>query len=628
MNTPTDARTAAETPVTLATQLGVAHWSDDHFSVDEQGRMVICLPGQPPRTLSEIVEHCRQQGLNTPLLLRFPQILAQRAQALEQAFQHSLAQQGLHGEYRVIYPIKVNQQHSVVAALSQAGQGRNGLEAGSKAELLAVMALAQAGSPLICNGYKDAEYIELACIAAQMGLRPVIVIEQASEWATIRAVFEGKTHLPRLGLRLRLRSIGYGKWQNTGGAKAKFGLSAAGVLALSEAIRQAGYLEQLQVLHFHMGSQISNIRDIQRGVQEAARFYVAGRAAGLPLNTLDVGGGLGVDYEGAHTRSACSMNYGFEQYAQTIVHVLQQACESAGQPVPAIWSESGRALTAHHALLVTEAHSLHTVEARAQPPEAGMAALYQQLGRRPAEEIYYEAEALLEEAHDAFLHGQLALEQWAQTENSHRALGLALLQQLDPANRRHQPVLDELRERLAGKLFLNFSVFRSAPDSWAIEQLFPVAPLAGLHRPPAHTVMVEDLTCDSDGRLDAFPLNTGVESTLPIPAVEDNPQGLYGIFLLGAYQEVLGDNHNLFGLPHAVDIVLEEERIHLDPIQPGDTLARVLAQVGYTEKQLESAWQQHMSRQNLPRPTQKQLLQRLQQALAGYTYLTQERPSA
>ena len=628
MNTPTECRAPAEDPATLSSLLGVAHWSDGHFAVDEQGRMQICLPDQPACALEDIVDHCRQQGLATPLLLRFPQILSQRAQALEQAFQRSLNEQGLQGEYRVIYPIKVNQQHSVVHALSQAGRGRNGLEAGSKAELLAVMALARAGSPIICNGYKDAEYIELACMAAQMGLQPVIVIEQASEWPTIRQVFEGQQHLPTLGLRLRLRSIGYGKWQNTGGAKAKFGLSAAAVLELSQAIREAGHLDRLQVLHFHMGSQISNLRDIQRGVQEAARFYVAGRQAGIPLNTLDVGGGLGVDYEGAHTRSACSMNYGFEQYAQTIVHVLQQSCEAARQPLPAIWSESGRALTAHHALLVTEAHSLHTVEAREQPQETGMEALHQQLGQRPAEELYYEAEALLEEAHDAFLHGTLSLEQWAQTENSHRALGLALLQSLNPANRRHQPVLDELRERLAGKLFLNFSVFRSAPDSWAIEQLFPVVPLAGLHHPPAHQVMVEDLTCDSDGRLDAFPLNTGVESTLPIPASGHNPQRLFGIFLVGAYQEVLGDNHNLFGLPHAVDVYLQDKHIRLQQIQPGDSLASVLTALGHTEERLVQGWQEHMARQDLAPSIRNQLLQRLQQALAGYTYLTRGRSPA
>ncbi len=606
----------------LARQLGVRHWSDGHFVAGEDGQLQVCLPGQAATALTDIVRHCEQQGLATPLLLRFPQILQLRAQALEQAFQQAFRQAGVQGRYRVIYPIKVNQQRSVVQALSQAGQGQNGLEAGSKAELLAVMAQARPGSPIVCNGYKDREYVELACLAARMGHQPVLVIEQAGEWPVVQQVLRDQPARPLLGLRLRLRSIGYGKWQNTGGAKAKFGLGAAAVLSLIDSIRQAGLLEQLRVLHFHMGSQISNLRDIQRGVQEAARFYLACRQHGAPLEVLDTGGGLGVDYEGAHARSACSMNYGFEQYAHSIVHALHSLCSEAGEPLPAIWSESGRALTAHHAVLVTRAHSLSLQQARPLAEDNEIARLAAQLDQRPAEEIHYEAETLLEEAHDHFLHGRLSLQQWAERENSHRALNLQLLHQhLQPGHRRHQPIIDELRERMADKLFLNFSVFRSIPDSWAIEQLFPVAPLQGLHRPAAHQAVVEDLTCDSDGRVDHFPLDSGVESTLPLPAEQDNPAGLYGIFLVGAYQEVLGDNHNLFGLPHAVDVTLEGGRIHLAAIQPGESRADVLQAVGYPRAQLLECWQARLQEQGLPPGEQQALLQRLEQALAGYTYL-------
>ncbi|KRW83854.1 biosynthetic arginine decarboxylase [Marinobacter sp. P4B1] len=633
----------AETTASPAHKVyNIAHWSDGYISVNPQGQVEI----RPDRGRSEasinlpdLTASLADAGIALPVLIRFTDILHDRVNKLCGAFNKVTEEHGYQGRYTAVYPIKVNQQRRVVeellAAEPAASANQVGLEAGSKPELMAVLALSrQSGSVIICNGYKDREYIRLALIGQKLGHRVFIVVEKQSELPLILDEAKKLDVAPLIGVRARLATIGKGNWQNTGGEKSKFGLSASQVLDVVHTLKQAGALDTLQLLHFHLGSQIANIRDIQTGLKECARFYSELRQLGAPIGTVDIGGGLGVDYEGTRSRSSCSMNYTVFEYAYNVVHVLQAECDRQGLPHPDLISESGRALTAHHSVLVTNVIDREEPDHRepAAPAEEAPAPL-QDLWRdleslndddspRSLAEIYHDVLHAMTDVHAQFAHGLLSLQERAQAETLYTSCCRLLRGQLDSANRAHREIIDELNEKLAEKLFVNFSLFQSLPDVWGIDQIFPVMPINGLNRPLNRRAVIQDITCDSDGRIDQYVDGQGIETTLPLPEHNPDEPLLMGFFMTGAYQEILGDMHNLFGDTHSVDVRLDEQgNYRIGKPITGDTVAKVLRYVNFEPDALLQAYREKFRASTLEPGLQQQLLDELTAGLEGYTYL-------
>lgn len=615
-----DARTRART------RYAIDRWSEGFFDLDASGQLLARPDRQRSVVLASIVERARRQGLRLPMLLRFPDILRARAAQLRDAFETAMAEHDYGGGYAPVYPIKVNQQASVVRTLAEV-EGL-GLEVGSKPELITALAVSQPGTRIICNGYKDAAYIRLALSGARLGLEPVIVIEKPGEWPLIRREAERLGVTPEVGVRLRLSSLGSGNWQNTGGERAKFGLAASQVLGLAEAMREAGCLDWLTLLHFHMGSQISNLRDIQRGVREAGRYFTELVAAGIDIRRLDIGGGLGVDYEGGGTRSFCSMNYSLAQYAHAIVGGIAELCREHDLAMPQLISESGRALTAHHAVLVTNVTATETLprdagDASKDDPAVirGLAEVRDQVDEREPEESFLEAEHLLEEGRNLFLYGDLPLAERARLEPLYNTILERLVGRLDREHRRHRELAERIRYQLSAKYFINLSIFQSLPDIWAIDQVFPILPLSRLDEEPTERAVLEDLTCDSDGRIDQYVDRGLLEPTLPVHRIEPNETYLLGIFMAGAYQETLGDIHNLFGDTDSVDVVLDNGEFRLTNARAGDSADMLLELVGYNPRELMTACRARVTAAGLDRE-QAELFERLlTEGLSAYTYL-------
>ena len=620
----------------------IAHWSDGYVSVNERGEVEIRPDrGRTPASINlpGLTRSLVASGVTLPVLIRFTDVLHDRVNRLCDAFNRVTREQDYRGSYTAVYPIKVNQQRRVVeellAAEPAASAGQIGLEAGSKPELMAVLALAgKPGSVIVCNGYKDREYIRLALIGRKLGYRVFIVVEKQSELPLILEEADKLGVQPLIGVRARLASIGKGNWQNTGGEKSKFGLSAGQVLDVVETLRQHGALDTLQLLHFHLGSQIANIRDIQTGLRECARFYTELRQLGAPVGTVDIGGGLGVDYEGTRSRSNCSMNYSLAEYAYNVVHVLQAECDRQGIDHPHLISESGRALTAHHSVLVTNVIDRETPDVRTPvAPDDEAPAPLQDLWRdltslqderspRALAEIYHDVLHAMADVHAQFSHGLVSLAQRAQAENLYTNCCRLLRGQLNTANRAHREILDELNEKLAEKLFVNFSLFQSLPDVWGIDQIFPVMPVNGLNRPLTRRAVIQDITCDSDGRIDHYVDGQGIETTLPLPEEDSNEPQLIGFFMTGAYQEILGDMHNLFGDTHSVDVRLDDTgHYSVTGTVNGDTVAEVLKYVNFDAGTLLAAYHRKFADQGLDSEPDQQLLAELAEGLNGYTYL-------
>lgn len=605
----------------------VTHWSSGYFSVGSEGDLCVTA-GDHKIALREILERGDGAPLRVPTLLRFSHILRDRVARLQGAFDQAIAAADYPARYTPVYPIKVNQQADVVREILRGGE--IGLEAGSKPELLAVLGLLPAGRPVVCNGYKDREYIRLALIGQQLGHRVTMVLEKLSEIDHIVSESQASGLNPDLGLRVRLASISAGHWQNTGGEKSKFGLSAQQVSDAVTQLRGHGMLEHLHLLHFHLGSQVANLRDIRRGLREAARYFVELRRAGAPIDTIDVGGGLGVDYEGTRSRSYCSMNYTMADYARAVVDAFADAARQAGEPCPHIISESGRALTAHHAVLITnviDAERAH-VPALMEPAEDDPAALHElwQLHQQgddiPPLETLADADTLLEQLLAAFGLGELSLDQRAAAENLHRAISALCMQRLDSGVRAHRETLDELQQRFADKLFCNFSVFQSVPDVWAIEQVFPIMPISRLNERPDRRAVIRDLTCDSDGRIDHYVDRDGVDSSLPVHSPREGQDYLLGFFMVGAYQEILGDMHNLFGDTDAVNVRIDADgHWSLGEIERGDRVDELLDYVHLSAAELIQHYQDKLAAAQLDGPAREAALGALKSGLSGYTYL-------
>ena len=494
-----------------------------------------------------------------------------------------------------------------------------------------MLALSAPDGVVVCNGYKDREYIRLALIGRALGHRVYVVVEKPTEIDLVLAESAALGVEPLLGVRIRLASSAAGKWQNSGGEKAKFGLSASQLLALVERLRAAGRLHCLRLLHSHIGSQIPNLRDIRRGVGEVARFFQELRRLGAAIDVVDVGGGLGIDYEGTGSRHYCSINYTLDGYAREVVKALARVCAEHDLPPPAIFTESGRALTAHHAVLITNVIDREPAPAGIADPRIGegepevllvLAALARDADRASPLELYQEARHGLDEVRDLFERGELTLEQRALGGQLYFAVCHRLRPRLLSTSRRQRELLDELNEQLAERVFCNFSLFQSLPDVWAIDQVFPVAPLHRLDEPPTVSGVLHDLTCDSDGCIDQYVDQDGVEATLPLHPPRPGEDYLIGIFLVGAYQEILGDLHNLFGDTDAVDVVLDDAGgYRLSRPERGDSVDELLRYVHFDPDQMLQSFRDKLRRAAIAERTADAFYDELKAGLYGYTYL-------
>jgi len=612
----------------------IPHWADGYFDVDVAGHVVVSPQGRQGKAISlpDIVDNARANGARMPLLVRFPDILGDRLGKLQAAFARAQAEWEYPGGYTAVYPIKVNQHRGVAGTLaSHAGEGF-GLEAGSKPELMAVLALSRPGGLIVCNGYKDREYIRLALIGRKLGLQTFIVIEKPSELDLVIEEAAALGVKPGLGVRMRLASLGAGKWQNSGGDKAKFGLSPRQVLDLWKRLRDGGLQDTLGLLHFHMGSQISNVRDIANGMREATRYFVELSKLGASISHVDVGGGLGIDYEGTRSRSYCSINYGLDQYASNIVQPLAEACEAHQLTPPRIVTECGRAMTAHHAVLIANVSEVEQAPEGRVPPAHDdepvvirhLRELHGELGMRPAVELFHDAQHHHSEGLALYALGQIDLTHRARIDDLFYAIAHAVRGSLSSDERSHRDLLDELNERLVDKYFVNFSVFESIPDVWAIDQVFPILPIERLDEAPQRRGVLCDMTCDSDGMVKTYVENEGLDSSLPLHALKPGESYRLGFFLVGAYQEILGDIHNLFGDTDTVEVKSDGDGFSITQQRRGDTTDVMLDYVGYGLADLRAAYAERVAKAGLPAEEAKALADSLEAGLTGYTYLSDE----
>jgi len=619
----------------------IRHWGDGYFDINGTGEVVVHPDGVAAHKavpLATVIAECERQGLRLPTLIRFSGILRNRVRKLRDAFNEVVAELEYKGVYTPIFPIKVNQQRRVVEEVISVNErvpGRSvGLEAGSKPELMAVLALLRAGDTVICNGYKDREYIRLALLGEKLGLKVTIVVEKLTELDLILREADAMNVVPRIGVRVRLMSISRGNWQNTGGEKSKFGLSPVQVLDLVERCRAVGRIDAVELLHFHLGSQVANIQDIKAGLREAARFYVELRKLDVPVRGIDVGGGLSVDYEGTRSRSHFSMNYGLRDYAWHIVQTVRDLCDAENVPHPDIMSESGRAITAHHAVLVTNVSDIETIEdvPPTEPsPDAPtivdeLWALHQWLRDGGPDfnvlEAYHDVMNAYQDALSQFVHSGLTLGDRAWCERAYHACCRLLRKRLDVRRRKQRELHDTLNEKLADKLFLNFSVFQSTPDVWGIDQVFPVLPLERLDERPDARALIQDITCDSDGRMEQYVDGEGLESTLPLPPWDPQRPYHIGIFMVGAYQEILGDMHNLFGDTDSVDVEIDAHgKVVLSNRIHGDTVNSVLRYVNYNPESILLKLSARLDEAQMAPEERNGYLTEVREGLEGYTYL-------
>jgi arginine decarboxylase len=626
----------------------VEGWSNGYFSVNERGSVTVCagaagLSGNGV-DLKKLVDQVRTRGLTPPLLLRFWDVLKARIDELNGAFAGAIEEFGYRGVYRGVYPIKVNQDRFLAEQLVAAGKRWHyGLEAGSKPELLAAAALLDDPEALlVCNGYKDETYVETALLASKLDRKIVLVAEKPSELETIIEVAERTGVRPRIGIRAKLSARGTGHWQESGGDRSKFGLSAGDMVDAVRSLRRAGYLDCLKLLHFHLGSQISSIRAVKDAVLEAAWLYVQLRELGAPMGYLDVGGGLGVDYDGSRSDFSSSLNYTLQEYANDIVYGVQEVCDQQGVEHPTLVSESGRAVVAHHAVLVIDVLEASEPAGRPVPSslpddaDPVLERLFETSREMTAEralEAYHDATSYRDQCRSLFNLGRLSLNQRALAEDLHASVAWRALEHL--ARLEEPPEeLETLERGLAATYFCNFSLFQSLPDSWAIDQLFPVIPLHRLDERPTRQAVLADITCDSDGKMDRFIDRKDVRRFLDLHPYGNGssrePEPYYlGVFLVGAYQEILGDLHNLFGDTHAVHVSCDADgRYRIDGVVEGDTVTDVLRYVRYSRKGLIARVRQHVEKAldsgAMQLNESRQLLQMFERGLNGYTYLHEE----
>jgi arginine decarboxylase len=622
----------------------VGQWGAGFFAINEEGHVEVSPGGRggPSVDLHVLVDQLRERGLGLPLLVRFPGIIHSRIDALNGAFARAIAEEGYGGRYRPVYPIKVNQQRRVVETLLDHGaQHGFGLEAGSKPEVLAALAMAdRPDSMLVLNGYKDHEFVETALLATKLGRDAILVVDRYRELEIILRTADRLGIPPRLGVRAKLDAKAEGRWTESSGMGSKFGLETDELVDLVEELRRRGRLESLVLLHFHVGSQITGIGGLKEAAQEAGRLYVELSKLGAPLRFIDVGGGCGVDYDGSQSTCASSVNYGLQEYANNVVFHIREMCDEAEVAHPDILSESGRALVAHHSVLVTDIRDVdegldhNGVDPVDEDDHRVLHNLYETwTANAPANllECWHDANHAREQAVTLFANGVLDLRGRAQADHLYRACCARVLDHV----RRLPEVPQELAdlERLCCDIYFgNFSIFQSAPDHWAVDQLFPVMPIHRLGEEPSRRGVIADLTCDSDGVMNRFIGEPDGSHVLPLHPLEGNPYYV-GIFLLGAYQEILGDLHNLFGDTNAVHVDIDEDgNVVLLDVVENDTVADVLGYVGFDRRDLlarvRRAVEAALKGGALTLRESRLFLHDYERGLAGTTYLEDEEAEA
>jgi arginine decarboxylase len=615
----------------------VRQWGKGYFGINKAGHVTVqpYKKSEPSIDLKDLVDQLVARGIQPPILLRFTDILRHRVGEIAEAFQRAMADSEYGGQYCCVYPIKVNQQRHVVEEIIDFGKPyKFGLEAGSKPELLAVLAMTDHQTPIICNGFKDDEFIQMTMLARKIGRQIIPVVEKFTE---VEAIVRHATELdvrPAIGVRVKLAARGAGRWGSSAGYRAKFGLTLTEVLELFEYLKARDMQDCLQLVHFHIGSQITNIRKFKDALTEASRIYTELHRLGAGVQYLDVGGGLGVDYDGSQTDFESSINYTLQEYANDVVFRVKSVCDEAGVPHPNIITESGRAVVAYHSVLVFDVVGSSSIDKgnglafdlpeEAAQPLIDLHTIHRELNKKNFLEGYHDAVQHVEESLNLFTLGYLPVEQRAMSERLFWSI-CRKVQKL-VADLDYVPEeLQNLDTVLSDTYFCNFSVFQSMPDSWAVKQLFPIMPIHRLGERPTRQAVLGDITCDSDGKVDQFCDLRDVKSTLPLHVYSGEPYYL-GAFLLGAYQEILGDLHNLFGDTNAVHVSVDEDGIvSLDEVIKGDSVREVLHYVQYSADKLAATFRRDVERAvragRISVTESRQLLRFFENGLEGYTYL-------
>ncbi len=615
----------------------ITGWGTSYFGINEQGHVVVT-----PRKdgvavdLKQLVDELQLRDVTTPMLVRFPDILDNRIEKMSSCFKQAAEEYGYKGQNFIIYPIKVNQMRPVVEEIISHGKKFNlGLEAGSKPELHAVIAInTDSDSLIVCNGYKDESYIELALLAQKMGKRIFLVVEKLNELKLIAKMAKQLNVRPNIGIRIKLASSGSGKWEESGGDASKFGLTSSELLEALDFMESKGLQDCLKLIHFHIGSQVTKIRRIKTALREASQFYAQLHAMGFQVEFVDIGGGLGVDYDGTRSSSSGgSVNYSIQEYVNDSISTLVDVSDKNGIPHPNIITESGRALTAHHSVLIFEVLETATLPEWDDDEEIAPDAhelvrelytIWDSLNQNKMLESWHDAQQIREEALDLFSHGIVDLKTRAQIERLYWSITREINKIADGL--KHVP--DEFRglsKLLADKYFCNFSLFQSLPDSWAIDQIFPIMPIQRLDEKPDRSATLQDITCDSDGKIANFISIRNVAHYMPVHALKKSEPYYVAVFLVGAYQEILGDMHNLFGDTNAVHVVVSEKGYTIEQIIDGETVAEVLDYVQYNPKKLVRTLETWVTKSvkegRISLEEGKEFLSNYRSGLYGYTYL-------
>lgn len=618
-------------------------WGAGFFDINAQGRVVVRPdPSHPVRAvdLYELAVDLEAQGIQLPVLFRFSDILQRRIETLSEGFAAAMKEWDYAGGYTTVYPIKVNQQRHVVEEIVEFGHKHGvGLECGSKPELQAVLGLAESTEHIIvCNGYKDEEFMRLALMGQKLGHKVFIVVEQLSELEVLLAAAEDLGVRPNAGVRIKLASEGAGRWAQSGGEKSKFGLNTAELMKLIDRLRELELTDILKLVHFHLGSQITDIRYIKTGLQEISRFYIELHRMGIGITHVDVGGGLGVDYDGTNSTNQASVNYTLQEYASDVIYTFAELCRENELPMPHIISESGRALTAHHALLLLRVTDVETQDHFTEPTlteddhillhemvEDYRALSKKKLPKRKVIEIYHDASFDKEKAQQLFNSGVLSLRDRAIAETTYMASMARIAQIVAENGKGFEEIVPQVEATMVDRYFCNFSLFQSLPDSWAIDQLFPIMPIHRLDERPTRRGTIQDMSCDSDGKIDRFVGGKEGKPSLELHHFRDGEDYILGIFLTGAYQEILGDLHNLFGDTNAVHVRLSDTGYELTHLVRGDTVTEVLDYVEFTASDLLTTFRRKVGNaRDLTRQEANTFIAEYVAGLEGYTYLEGE----